>query len=268
MGHMMRTRWYVIGAMVVCLTGGVANPVGAGTTADTVKPTLLTPVFATPVLGSQVGTGYFDEERDELIVSAQLVASWDAEDASGICGIRRGYGNSTEGFPMSGWYADRVVARTISANYRTQYSPDGYRVQARDCAGNKRAAFISFNADLEQETVGSYIGNWGVSRCACWSGGTTKQTSQAGARVDFTVGRGLAANIGVVMETAPDRGKVQILVNGELRAVADTYSAVKVHRAVVWVGAMREGATLSIVNLATPGRARIDVDALVLPTFG
>jgi hypothetical protein len=68
------------------------------------------------------------------------------------------------------------------------------------------------------------------------------------------------------METAPDRGKAQILVDGDLQAVVDTGAPAARHRVVVWVGSIPTDGdhTLSIVNLGTQGRPRIDVDALVL----
>jgi hypothetical protein len=68
------------------------------------------------------------------------------------------------------------------------------------------------------------------------------------------------------METAPDRGKAQILVDGDVVATVDTYAPSPEHRVLVWVGSIdttRES-TVSIVNLATPGRPRIDVDAFVV----
>ena len=67
------------------------------------------------------------------------------------------------------------------------------------------------------------------------------------------------------MAKAPDRGKAAIFVDANVNHSVDTYSANKVNRTVVWRQAVPVDAqTMRVVNLATSGRTRIDVDAFVL----
>ena len=95
-------------------------------------------------------------------------------------GYRFGYGNSTE-VPMSEWNEEQAAGRTVYTDYGDQYSPYGYKVQARDCAGNKRSKFVSFDADVEQETVSSsYTGNWGLSATGAASCGQIKESRHEG----------------------------------------------------------------------------------------
>ena len=69
--------------------------------------------------------------------------------------------------------------------------------------------------------------------------------------------------VALVMERAPDRGKARVLVDGVRVATIDTRAASKIHRSVVWTGTLQGAQTLSVVNLATSGRPRIDVDAVM-----
>jgi hypothetical protein len=240
---------------------------------DTTKPTLRAPLSASPVLGSQLGDE-FQQDPNTLLVRTELVATWRGEDASGICGYRTAWRNTEEFFGWSRWNDRTILARTEYGNSGDQYSPWGYDVQVRDCAGNRRTKFIAFDPYVFQEPSSptSYQGSWGVSKCLCWSGGTTARTSEAGARVNFgddwSQFRGIkaTATFAVVMETAPDRGKAQILVDDEIVATVDTYAPTAQHRVLVWVGSVDTSheSTVSVVNLATPGRPRIDVDAFVV----
>ena len=67
------------------------------------------------------------------------------------------------------------------------------------------------------------------------------------------------------METAPDRGRARIYLDDDLVAVVDTYASTKAHRTIVWVAKVRTGPhTLSVENVGTPGRSRIDVDAVAV----
>jgi hypothetical protein len=71
--------------------------------------------------------------------------------------------------------------------------------------------------------------------------------------------------VALVMETGPNRGAFELWIDGRLRAVVDTYAATTQHRTMVWTGQLRgtDAHTVELVNLATPGRPRIDLDAVV-----
>jgi hypothetical protein len=72
------------------------------------------------------------------------------------------------------------------------------------------------------------------------------------------------AHVALVAHTGPNRGKFKVMVNGNERAVVDTFSATNRPRVVVWQGVIRDTDRLvRILNLATPGRPRIDIDAIL-----
>ena len=71
--------------------------------------------------------------------------------------------------------------------------------------------------------------------------------------------------VALVMEKASNRGQAKILVDGVLRTTIDTYAATPRHRSVVWAARLtRVRHTVSVVNVGTPGRPRIDVDAVMV----
>jgi hypothetical protein len=132
--------------------------------------------------------------------------------------------------------------------------------------------------DDRSATDVTYSGTWGVSSCACWSEGTTHKTTAAGAAMEVVVPSpfyndgfneitGTAYGLGLVMAKGPDRGKATVYVDGTQVAVVDTYSATAVNRTVVWRQAVTGAShTVRVVNQATAGRQRIDVDAVVMVT--
>jgi len=72
------------------------------------------------------------------------------------------------------------------------------------------------------------------------------------------------AHVALVAHTGPNRGKFKVTVNAHKRAVVDTFSPTNRPRVIVWQGVIRHTSdVLRIVNLATPGRARIDIDAIL-----
>jgi hypothetical protein len=116
-----------------------------------------------------------------------------------------------------------------------------------------------------------YSGTWAISSATTFSDGTTHKTTQknAAVRLSVTVPTTIAtpnsSALGLVMAKGPDRGSAQVWLDGVKVATVSTYSATKVNRTVVWRANVSPGAhTLRVVNLATTGHARIDIDAFVL----
>ena len=109
-------------------------------------------------------------------------------------------------------------------------------------------------------------GKWLERNCKCWLGGTDIRTLQKWARVEFTVDADEGQVIAVVMPMAPNRGEAKIKLDGVNQGKIDTYSTVKRNRVVMWqTPPLPAGThTVSVINLATEGRARIDVDAFVM----
>ncbi len=72
--------------------------------------------------------------------------------------------------------------------------------------------------------------------------------------------------VAVVVERAADRGEVDVYVDGTKRARVDTGAATTAHRMIVWESLLAPGShTLRLVAVGTPGRPRVDLDALLLP---
>jgi hypothetical protein len=129
-------------------------------------------------------------------------------------------------------------------------------------------------ADL-QGVYMTYNGTWATSAANAFSGGTTQKTTQSGASATLHIdnkpywgdpsGR-VDYGLALVMAKAPDRGKAAVFLDGVRVATVDTYAASKLNRTVVWRSALagNTGHTVKVVNLATAGRTRIDIDAFVL----
>jgi hypothetical protein len=123
---------------------------------------------------------------------------------------------------------------------------------------------------LTHRTYMTYNGTWGTSAANAFSGGTTHKTTQSGASATLHINSnpygGADYGVGLLMAKGTDRGKAAIFVDGVKVTTIDTKAASKVNRTVVWRQTMSgdDWHTVNVVNLATPGRTRIDVDAFVL----
>jgi len=209
-------------------------------------------------------------------------AKWRATDASGICGysIRQEFvGLETTPSP----WGPTLSAAEVTTDYTNERGGGsdkfvGYHVRARDCAGNIARKFIAYTPAVHQEDGNSfnggalpqpptYTGSWRTSKCTCFSGFATRNTTQPGASVTFKTGPrsstfGGGHHAALVMEKGPTRGSVRIYVNGTLKTTVSTFSATIVHRAVVWNGTPRS-ATIKLVNVGTAGHPRVDLDAIL-----
>jgi hypothetical protein len=275
---------------VVALCGaGCALSPAARAAKDATPPTLVVKPMATFVNGSTIGPMAVDPDNGYPLDTADIMmrAQWTASDASGICGSsnRRQVGDGP--YDWTTW-SNATSLTAATSDYSDQEGGgvdklQGYDIRVRDCAGNITQKFVSFYPIVWQEDGSSYFywttaadgtstsvlphtysGTWATSTCSCFSGGKTQWTKSSGASVTFTLNSPVATPIALVMEKAPDRGKAQILVDGVLRATPDTYSAKTQHRSIVWISTAAAGVhTVTVRNVATSGRPRIDVDAFL-----
>jgi hypothetical protein len=245
---------------------------------DTTPPVLQLPGRASFITGTQLSDMQRDVDGYVTTSGLPMDVRWRALDESGICGYKvagvDGWGDPVPWRRLP-WYPDTRF-ETDTDDYVDQQGGGAedvstYAVRAYDCAGNHKTRQSDFSPYVYQETGESYgwgdlditySGSWALSNCACWSGGTTQKTYQAGAAAEFNVA---AQQLGIVMETAPDRGQAQIWIDGQLRATVNTYAATTQHRVVVWSGKLGRYSThdVRIVNVGTTGRSRIDLDAIV-----
>jgi hypothetical protein len=111
----------------------------------------------------------------------------------------------------------------------------------------------------------TYRGIWATSYFTGWSEGTTQKTTRSGASVALATTLTEPTIVGLVMAKGPDRGQAAVYVDGTRRATVNTYSATRQSRILVWRTPLAAGShTIRLVNLATAGHARIDLDAFVL----
>lgn len=112
----------------------------------------------------------------------------------------------------------------------------------------------------------SGTGAWSAVSCECSDAGATFTSSTAGDDATYeVVPHHKGQSFALVMPTGPDRGEVSISVDGAEPVVVDTYSKTARDRVVVWQTKMLLDAhTVTITNLATSGRPRIDIDAVML----
>jgi hypothetical protein len=112
-----------------------------------------------------------------------------------------------------------------------------------------------------------YAGNWAEAQCNCFADRTTHHTNVAGNAVVITVtvpDKGVR-RVALVMDQTRGNGRARVKVDGEARATIDTAASRAIHRGVVWTGTLKGGKhTIRVINLATPGHARIDFDAVVV----
>jgi len=266
-------------AVVACLAVGLAPPAGAAV--DATPPVLTVPALASFVTASTIGPMVADPDTGEVSETSDILmrARWSATDASGICGYstRAVYAGFKPG-DWSAWGTQTSLTVPVT-DYDSQqgggsFKLSGYDVRVRDCAGNVSQKLARYSPGVFQETGVSYgfsgvtsafTGAWALSKCACWSGGTARRTMQVGARANFTFTYAAERPVALVMEKAPNRGKARIYVDGIPRATVDTFAATPQHRSVVWIGRLPAGRhVVSVANLATAGRPRIDVDAVLV----
>lgn len=132
-------------------------------------------------------------------------------------------------------------------------------------------------ADYATQPQIDYNGRWQLATCKCWSQGGVHKTTARGAAATITVdlphtqyptgSMNAYSHAGLVMHKGPDRGKFKVYLNGVLKGTVDTYAATNQPRTVVWQtavdGRYSGTATIKVVNQATSGRSRIDLDAVL-----
>ena len=158
----------------------------------------------------------------------------------------------------------------------------------RDAAGNTTTNHVyggrvrvtqdDNHADLAYRAVQpttAYAGTWATAKCICWLARSDHKTSTKNASATITVPLPFSSDadtpaavtnrshVGLVMHQSVGRSKFQVWVNGVLRSTVDTYSPTDQPRMMVHQTAISGPTTIKLVNLATAGRPRLDLDAVV-----
>lgn len=151
-----------------------------------------------------------------------------------------------------------TVTATDAAGQRTSVGPVRFGV-VRTVQEDGSSASGGFPVTVRRS------GRWSAPSCDCSDAGRTWATSARGASVRYTVSTAAGQHLGLVMATGPDRGAVRVAVDGARPATVDTRASSARDRVVVadlTLGAGKH--TVTVTNLATRGRPRVDVDALLL----
>ena len=120
----------------------------------------------------------------------------------------------------------------------------------------------------ETESGITYSGTWSVSHCLCASGGTTRWTTAKNASVTFRTqapADSSGVDLALIMAKASNRGSAAVYVDGVRKATINSYAASPVNGKITYQILLPGAAshTIKIVNLATAGHPRIDLDATI-----
>ena len=187
--------------------------------------------------------GLILEQTDQTSYST-VVSDYDDEQGGGSM--------RTDGWYVTAWdYSHNATTRRI-------YGGSGNNIITTQEDGSwKDAPFSPYG------TI-TYSGAWSQVNCTCFLNGHTRRTSSLNARATFTHTYESGDHVALVMAKGPGRGRAAIRVDGVIVSTIDTYAAANTNRVVVFERMMAGGThTLSVTNLATSGRSRIDVDAVI-----
>jgi hypothetical protein len=253
-------------AAMAALGTGIATTASAAP--DTTPPSLKLPPHPDYIVGTTVGTVggwtefFFPGDVPQL-------ARWTASDAgSGICG----YAIDSQDVigdpePAKPFYATNSTTGelTITAgNVDSSGSRARYLIKAYDCAGNVTTKPVSALDIAVLKDIGpTIVSGWTRSSCTCALGGSTLRTSTRNAALRATV-TGAGKHVALAMAKGPARGRAAVYFDGVLQKTIDTYASSNKNRIVMWQRSLPSGThTVKVVNLATSGRPRIDVDAFM-----
>jgi hypothetical protein len=122
---------------------------------------------------------------------------------------------------------------------------------------------------LYRASTARYGQGWSTSPCPCYFGGTSSESTTAGAAATFTfTGRAVS----LVSDRSPTGGSFTVYVDGVLSATRSDYSGSRAGATVVWARTFsRPGPhTVRIVNAGTSGHPSVAVDGFIVdvPLFG
>jgi hypothetical protein len=259
-----------LGVMAALLSGLAFSP-SAQAAPDTTGPTLTVNMTSSYVLGQQTGIPLVDEDGTIWFADrgAHRAFTWTAHDPSGIC---RYTVDQEEG--VQGWTYEAVITPTHSTTGGYTFFADEYensddigriRINAYDCAGNVTAVVRETSyVHLERDYGPAVPSGWARTSCTCAIGNSMLRTSTANASLSTVVnGGGTNKHVALIMAKGPSRGRAAIYFDNTYVKTVDTYADVNTNRVVMWDKGLTgtTNHTIKVVNLATSGRPRIDIDA-------
>ncbi len=271
MTYSLRRVLAPLGVLAVLLSGLTASP-AAQAAVDTTGPTMSVNAISSLVLGQQTGDP-FDDGFGLWFADrgAYRVYKWTANDPSGICRY-----TIDEEHTVEGWEYAVIDTPTHSTSGQYTFFADEYensddlsaiRINAYDCAGNVTSVVRPGDyVHVERDYGPTVPSGWARTSCTCAIGDSMLRTSTKNASLSTVVnGGGTNLHVALIMAKGPARGKAAIYFDGAYVTTVDTYAAANTNRVVIWEKGLPGTAnhTIKVVNLATTGRSRIDVDAYV-----
>jgi hypothetical protein len=288
---MNKRAWtFLTGAMASLTVAAGVTIAPADAAGDVTAPTLKTNLNAGFVVGGIIGLPDYSDTSDfgPYVSIPEYINSTTTDNSGGLCGFKvsrlDGDGFQTLIAEPLAWgdyattpYANHFVTSNDTYSGQVGDSEDsqaGWVLEATDCSGNAIAVPVrnkpvvleenNYTVGEEREGTIAYSGTWSVVHCACASGGMTKKTTAKGASFTYTDHWYQDDHLGLVMATGSGRGSADIYVDGKKTATVNTYSKTTQNRVIVYDKWMTEGYhTIKVVNLATSGHPRIDLDAVL-----
>jgi hypothetical protein len=269
----MLTRLRVIGTVVAALVALVPASMEPATAAGT-----------TVKLSQPIFTSYHSDYSDPTYNywDTAFTFHWAVSASSGVCSQTLTYANyDTLGGDFDPILQQESSTISLSKSARSyaaatdapDYSRGGYSVVIRikGCDGRIAASNPVRTVVVPREETDpgiTYSGTWSVSHCACASGGTTRWTTAKNASVTFRTQApqdGSGVDVALIMAKASNRGSAAVYVDGVKKATVNTYAPSPVNGKITYQILLPGLAshTVKIVNLATAGHPRIDLDATI-----
>ncbi len=201
-------------------------------------------------------------------VCSQTMTYQDYDTLGGDTDPILGYATQTDPLPAS--------ARSYSGGdgYWLDFLRGGYNVVIRvtDCHGVQVASnpvHVVLQPGDDQDAAMTYSAGWKVANCPCFPGGTSHYTSTKYASVSFRTATPIDASgvqLALIMPKGPGRGSADLYIDGVWKATINTYQAgANVNGTIVYQTLLAGTAShvIRLVNLATAGHPRIDLDATI-----
>lgn len=194
--------------------------------------------------------------------TSPVKSAWSATDNKGVKGYtvqRQVDGGSWTTVNLSSTTVSTNQSLTLGSSYR-------YRMQASDANGNLSAWAYgpTFSGARIQQTssVVGYTGTWSSASSTTYSGGTVKYTKSKGAKVTYLF---TGNSIAWVAPKSNSRGKADVYIDGVWKATVNLYWSTYLPNRIVFSYSWATNGThrITVVNKATSGHPRIDVDAFI-----
>jgi len=189
--------------------------------------------------------------------------SWSATDASGIAAYK--LERKVNG---GAWIVQTPPGSTTTSISQSLSFGSTYRyvVKATDRAGNTSGwvygAYFKPLLTEQSNSAVSHTGTWTTASNRYASGGSLAYSTAPGASATFTF---TGSSVGWVAYRGPNRGSAAVYLDGAYSATVNLHSAYYYAKQIVYAANWGGNGThtIKIVNLASPGHPRIDVDAFV-----